>query len=591
MRLNPFQSIRTAMTFFFFILTLTAVSIFFGISVKVTEEAVLENSKDYTRQLITQVTADIDSYINYMENISTIVTSGEDVRNFLSGGDDLEKSSELYCKIAGEFDTILNMREDIYNIGVVSEDGRMIINRGDSKINPYGDIPTSEWYMDAIEADGMRVLSSSHVQNIIEKEYKWVVTLSKMIKTKEDFKPMGVMFVDLNYRAITNLCKDVNLGKKGYIYLIDEMGKIIYHPKQQLIYSGIRTERTQEVLLSTGDSFMIGKGKNSKLYTMSKSKKTNWTVVGVANVNELVSNRKETVLAYTGTAGVLLLVSLIIAYIFSRQITKPITELRHSMRKVEKGEFTGVQLIVKKNNEIGILRQSFNIMTNELQCLIDDKEKDRKLKYKLELKALQAQMNPHFLYNTLDSIVWMAEMADNTEVVTMTSALAKLLRQNINNEEESIPIAQEIEYIRSYLTIQKMRYKEQLSFDIEVDKEICSERIVKLILQPLVENAIYHGIKYRETKGKVTIKGFAEGKKIILQVIDDGIGMGEETLSHIFEYKESKGKSNGVGVDNVNKRIKLFYGNEYGLQYESKENMGTKVSILIPRQEVICHDD
>lgn len=585
MNLNPLHSIRTSMTFFFTVLILSAGFIFFGISLTVTQEAVSENSKEYTKQLISQVNSDIDSYINYMENISTIVSSGADVREYLSD----EKRSEeediiLYDRIAGQFGTILNMREDIYNIGVVGENGKMVLNRGISKVNPYFDLEEAKWYKKAVEADGLRVLSSSHVQNIIEDEYKWVVTLSKVIRQQNDKESIGVMFVDLNYRAITDLCKNIELGKKGYVFLMGEDGKIIYHPKQQLIYSGIRTENTMEILRAEGDSFMVEDGRNSKLYTMSKSEKTNWTVVGVANINELVKNRKQTQMAYTVTGIILLLLALTIAYIFSSKITNPITELRKSMKKVEKGDFTNVRLIVKKNNEIGMLRQSFNIMTEELQNLMEDKVNDQKLKYKLELKALHAQINPHFLYNTLDSIVWMAEMADNSEVVIMTSALAKLLRQSINNEEETVTIRQEIEYVKSYLTIQKMRYKEQLSYDIQVEEAIYSIRIVKLILQPLVENAIYHGIKYRDTMGKIIIRGYEKENNIIIQIIDDGIGMDSYTLARIFQKKERKEKTNGVGVENVNKRIKLYYGEGYGLQYESQKNKGTTVSIIIPKQ-------
>jgi len=185
----------------------------------------------------------------------------------------------------------------------------------------------------------------------------------------------------------------------------------------------------------------------------------------------------------------------------------------------------------------------------------------------------------------------MAEGGNNQEVVIMTASLAKLLRQSISNEEELVTIEKEVGYVKSYLTIQKMRYRDQLTFEIDVDPAIYSFLIVKLTLQPLVENAIYHGIKYRETKGTIIIKGHETETGIIIQVIDNGIGMDKETLYHIFDKKEKNAKNNGVAVENVNRRIKLHYGEEYGLKYESKVDEGTTVSIILPKEEGVHRDE
>ena len=203
-------------------------------------------------------------------------------------------------------------------------------------------------------------------------------------------------------------------------------------------------------------------------------------------------------------------------------------------------------------------------------------------KRKSELKALRSQINPHFLYNTLDSIIWMAEGGKNKEVVRMTSALARLLRQSISNDNERIPLEMEVDYAGSYLTIQKMRYKDKLEYEIEVAEDIKKEEIINLILQPLVENAIYHGIKYKGSKGLIRIVGYGEGSSIILKVIDNGIGMDEDALKGIFDKSRDSEGSGGVGVHNVQTRIGLYYGAEYGLRFESVGE-GTTVTIIIPR--------
>lgn len=582
----PFKSIRMNTIFLFSALVLSAVFVFLGISMRVTRKAVIENSTEYTKQLIGQVNSDIDEYISYMENISTIVVSNMDVREYLSGAElTPEREAVLYDRMLSQFETILNMRKDIYNIAIYGENGKSVLNHGSQRINPNVDVKSMDWYKKAIAANGRRVLSSSHVQNLVYDDYKWVVTLSKAIRTKESGDILGALLVDLNYSSITDLCQNINIGNKGYIFLMDENGEIIYHPKQQLIYTGLRREKISEILTCKEDHFITEVDNEEKLYTMSTSEKTGWTVVGVANINELFAGRKETQRIYFESAALLLLGALIIAILFSDKLTKPITELRNSMKEVEKGNFKEIQLRERGDSEIAMLYKSFNAMTNEIQNLMEDKSRSQKEKYKLELRALQSQINPHFLYNTLDSIVWMAEGAGNQEVVIMTASLAKLLRQSISNEEELVTIEKEVDYARSYLTIQKMRYRDQLNFRIDVDTEINSCHIVKLTLQPLVENAIYHGIKYRETKGTVIIKGQKTEDGILLQVIDNGVGMEEETLKHILDKKDGDGKRGGIAVENVNRRLKLYYGEEYGLKYESRVNEGTIVSILLPGEE------
>lgn len=179
-------------------------------------------------------------------------------------------------------------------------------------------------------------------------------------------------------------------------------------------------------------------------------------------------------------------------------------------------------------------------MTQKIHALMEQNIYEQKQKRKSEMKALQAQINPHFLYNTLDSIIWMSEAGENDQVVLMTSALAKLLRQSISNDREQITVAEEIDYVRSYLTIQKMRYKDKLEYTIDVEERILDVRIIKFVLQPLVENAIYHGLKYKETKGNLDIRGYRRGNRVCLVVADDGAGMEESELEHILEKKRKR---------------------------------------------------
>ena len=331
-----------------------------------------------------------------------------------------------------------------------------------------------------------------------------------------------------------------------------------------------------------GNSFVTEDG---KLYCVSKSEETGWTVVGVAYVSEFLKNSTETGRIYVISAILIMLVAMILAAFMSREITKPIKRLSNSMREVEKGNFEDVMLDVQGENEIDRLSANFNMMTTEIKHLMEQNVEDQRQKRKSELMALQAQINPHFLYNTLDSIIWMAEWGKNKEVVLMTSSLAKLLRQSISNQNELVRVEDEVAYTTSYLTIQKMRYKDKLEYEILVEPEILNYKVAKLILQPLVENAIYHGIKYKEGKGRVLVEGFLRGDELILRITDDGIGMSEEKMAHLFEKRETDRRKNSVGVLNVHERIRLYYGKDYGLTFESTEGEGTKVEIHIPYEK------
>lgn len=579
---GKFKSIQSTMLVSFSALMVLAMLVFMVIAMRYTSGTIYENSINYMSQIIQQVNYDIDTYIEYMENISSVIAKSSDVPRYLFDQNQTEAEREAEKeRILTQFQTIMESRDDIYNVAAVAKNGRYIINQGDDELTGYVDIESLDWYQAAMESKSGIAVSSSHVQNAIQSSYKWVITLSKALVNNQTGEREGLFFVDLNYSAISDLCNNNSIEEKGYIFVLDAEGNIVYHPKQQLMYGGLKTENIDAIMECREDSLIIDEGGDSKLYTMSKSKRTGWTVVGAVYTSELLKNNEQAQMWYLLVASILLLAVIGISSIISREITKPIRSLRDSMRKVQNGQFdTHVEVITE--NEIGSLGRSFNLMTSEIQALMEQNVYEQKQKRKSELKALQAQINPHFLYNTLDSIIWMSEAGENDEVVEMTSALARLLRQSISNDKEEVELEKEIEYVKNYLTIQKMRYKDKLEFFIYVDPRVAHVPIIKLVLQPLVENAIYHGIKYKETKGNLKIYARPVDGRVEIVVADDGIGMDEDVMEHIFDEHRKEQKRNGVGVPNVQKRLKLQYGSEYGIRYESVKGAGTKAVITIP---------
>lgn len=581
--LRHFKSVRRALFAAISVMVLCAVVIVVAISLRFTRTSVFDNAVVYTRTIVRQTNQNIDSYIDYMDNIATMVSGSRDTQTFLYNKDEETlQVSECRQRLVEQFRTILKSRNDIRNIGLIQKDGNRLFNNGGQQKNAYLDLDTQAWYKNAITSN-RSVLTSSHVQHVIRGERPWVITVSRGVRNfTGSGNREGVVFIDLNYSAISELCDQNSIGSKGYVFLLDQDGNVVYHPQQQQLYNELQTENIDLVMNTDKETLMDGSGDNARIYTISRSEKTGWTVVGCTNVAELLKDSKKARSIYVLVAAILVVVALVLSNFIARNITRPLQQLRDSMARVQEGDFGAAEVEVTSRNEVGSLTRSFNVMTSRIQELMKQNIYEQQQKRKSELKALQSQINPHFLYNTLDSIIWMAEGKKNEEVVVMTASLARLLRQSISNEEEQVPIGQEVEYARSYLTIQKMRYKDKLEFQIQVDAQIMGVPIIKLVLQPLIENAIYHGLKYKEGKGLLIVRGYREGENAVLQIKDNGAGMDEQTLSHIFEKHKVNYRSNGVGVYNVQKRLQLYYGMDYGITYSSKQGEGTTASIVIP---------
>lgn len=307
-----------------------------------------------------------------------------------------------------------------------------------------------------------------------------------------------------------------------------------------------------------------------------------------ANVKaELDANNSRTFTICLGVSFVAILLALFLTMQASKSVTKPIKKLCRMTEKVAEGDFT-VQEEEADTNEIAVLTRSFNDMTQEIGRLVENIKQQQKDLHIAEMKLLQAQINPHFLYNTLDAIVWLAEENRKDEVVSMVTALSDFFRTTLSKGRDFITVKEEKSHIESYLKIQQFRYQDIMNYQIDIADELEEFVIPKLTLQPLVENALYHGIKNKRGGGTIRIKGILDGHTMIFQVEDDGKGMEKEVLERLREnVRKEKGDKNidGFGMGNVNRRIKYYYGETYGLEIESRENYGTKITVTLSAQK------
>ncbi|MBB6730240.1 cache domain-containing sensor histidine kinase [Cohnella zeiphila] len=579
----PLKSIQSSIAFAFSCLLLLAIAATSLSCYRLSVDAVENNSRSYIKEVINQVNTNIQSYVDNMENISLLAMTNKDVKYYISNDSFIsdEESRPYEKRISDLFQSILYTRKDIASIMVFGYNGRFVSDRRITTLNPNAKIEDQAWYRNARLAGGKSVLSAPHVQNIIQNEYRWVVSLSRELKNVDGLTADGIFLVDLNLNVINDLCSQINLGSKGYVFIVDGDGNIVYHPQQQLIYSNLRTEKIAEVTAaSSGSSFEVDDAQGKRFYSV-KDTNFGWKIVGVAYETDLIG--------YKSTLGRTLLItlaavaiSLFVSVVLSHRLSRPIRHLQRSMRLVEKGDFD-VQAEVTQMNEIGQLSRTFNMMVAQIKNLMQEIIRTQENKRRSELQALQAQINPHFLYNTLDSIVWMAEQKQHEEVVLMTSALAKLFRASIAKDQELVPIRVEMEHIRNYLLIQKMRYANKLDYRLEFDEAVLNDRMPKILLQPFVENAIYHGIRNKPDLGTIVIRAMQRGGRIVFEIEDDGLGMTAEQLEKIRETGDGENRSKGIGISNVDERIKLICGPAYGVRIRSEREVGTCVTITIPK--------
>ncbi|MDQ0114945.1 cache domain-containing sensor histidine kinase [Paenibacillus harenae] len=583
--LFPLKSIQSSIAFAFsvlILLTIAATSLF---AYRLSVNAVERNSKGYIQEVINQVNTNIQSYVDNMENISLLAMTNKDVKYYISSNSFIgnEGRRPYEKRISDLFQSILYTRKDIASIMVFGYNGRFVSDRRITTLNPNAKVEEQAWYMNARREGGKSVISEPHVQNIIQNEYRWVVSLSRELKNSDGMTADGIFLVDLNLSVINDLLSQINLGKKGYVFIVDGSGNIVYHPEQQLIYSNLRSEQIAEVVQAgSGTTFKVEDGEGKRFYSV-KDTSFGWKIVGVAYAEDLIGYKSTLINFLFITLGGVA-VSLVISVMLSRRLSRPIRNLQRNMRKVEKGNFD-VQAEVTQMNEIGQLARTFNMMVGQIKNLMQEIFDTHENKRKSELQLLQAQINPHFLYNTLDSIVWMAEMKKHEEVVEMTSALAKLFRAGITKEQELVPIRIELEHITNYLLIQKMRYSSKLDYRLEISDSILGCKTLKILLQPFVENAIYHGIRNKPGSGTIVIRGMETQDGIVFEVEDDGLGMTEEQLEKIWEASGGEWKNGGIGIRNVNERIRLYFGQAYGISIRSELAEGTCVTIRIPKIE------
>lgn len=571
------RSIRQTIFIYFTVTALAAsllitFSIYGRLSSQVSQTVMEEN-----QSLINQVARSVESYLRTVMKLSDSLYYGA-VKNA-----DLSSES-INSEITLLYD---NNRDDVANIALFSQDGTLIEAVPAARIKTNLDVSSDSWFVNALEKTENQHFSDPHVQYIFdgnESQYQWVISLSRAVELTEGTSTaQGVLLVDLSYSSLAHLFNQVTTGTGGYVYLISSDGEILYHPMMQLIDSGRFMENNLTAAEYKDGNHLENFEGSERIITVKSIGYTGWKVVGVTPKNVVSLNSIKTRLFIIFIIALILFILTFINSYISSKITDPIKELEKSVGILEEGNLH-TPVYIGGSYEIQHLGNSISSMARRIQVLMSDIVTEHEAKRKQEFDTLQSQINPHFLYNTLDIIVWMIENEQKAEAVKVVTALARFFRISLSKGKSIIMVRDEIEHVRSYLMIQHMRFKNKFTYKIEVADDCNDLASLKLMLQPLVENAIYHGMEFMDGEGEILIKIWQDAGQLFFVVGDNGLGMNEEQVASLFTesmHSTSK-KGSGIGVKNVNERIKLYFGEQYGLTIRSVPDEGTEITIRLP---------
>ncbi len=529
--------------------------------------------------LINQVNLSLDAYLRTVMKLSDSLYYG-----VIKNVDLLRKGETVNSEITLLYD---NNKDSVSNIALLSGDGELLLAVPAARLKNDMDVTGQEWFKDALEHPENLHFSMPHVQYIFdngENQYRWVITLSRAVEiTKGTSTAQGVLLIDMSYASLQYMLDNTPLGNQGYLYLMSGDGELIYHPQMQLIDAGLKEENTQAAsAYGDGNYQETWQGKDRDVIVKTVGY-TGWKIIGVSPEHGFTLNEVKTRLFLVFVvAFFLFLLAVINAYISSK-ITAPIQELEKSVNALEEGELD-TQVYTGGSYEIQHLGRSIGGMARRIQALMNDIVAEHESKRKSEFDTLQSQINPHFLYNTLDIIVWMIENEQKQEAVKVVTALARFFRISLSKGRSIIPVRDELEHVRNYLTIQQKRFKNKFIYQIEAQEEVLSLASLKLMLQPLVENAIYHGMEFMDGDGEITVKVERNEDRLCFTIADNGLGMTKEQVEGLLtgETRSASKKGSGIGVKNVNERIRLYFGEDYGLEIFSEPDEGTAIQICLP---------
>ncbi|WP_083652471.1 sensor histidine kinase [Bacillus sp. MRMR6] len=546
-----------------------------------------ERTEKYQIQLADQINQNLNRYLKEMQIISLSPLYDQEILDILISH--REQREDTSFPPAAErvpmwryISSLIHMRNEIRGIHIMANDGTIFSNLDSNTVLLKVFETDNEWIKQIRKADGEWVLLPLHRPNYYLDKNTSVFSVARLIRDTSTYEPLGIIKIDLKQELIKDIVS--NPDEKSQIFILDENNEFIYPNKEEkMIESSFLTD-IENIKVRNYTSIPINGTDYMMVYKQSSYSgvKTIMLTPRQSVFSEVNHLRKVMFLiVFIG-----ILISFLLGFLLSKPLVGSIHKLREAMVKVEKGNFAE-RVTINSNDELGELGKGFNHMINEIERLVTEVYKTSLREKEAEIRALQSQMNPHFLYNTLESINMLAITKGNFEISDMVASLGKLLRYTIDNSAKIVTLKDELSFIRSYVAIQRVRIGEQLRYHEEVERTLQDVLIPKLVLQPLVENAIVHG--NLNEGGHIWIKACSKDKQVIITIRDNGQGITPQQLTKLNSLIEkqktiSSEKHNGMALSNVHERLQLLYGKESGLTIDGEEQQGFFVKLTLPLQ-------
>lgn len=542
-----FKKIEFKISACFFVISILIIFLMLFSWYKQSSSKLMTYEKEETSQEVKNASIYVASYLEKNKNLASLLAMSAESQNIMDYKTDFKNLKDI-IKVSEKSD------EFIKKIFLISENGNIISNE---KVNleTNRDMKNISWYKKLINSNNMAFASKADFSKISSDSSKNIISISKEIKDKNN-KRLGFVVINLSYKFLEDFLSTINFGKDGYVFILSSEEELLFKSKNMEDFG----KKDYEKLLKK-------RMKPEKMDFVSSNvfiPNTQWKLVGISFSNSILNLKKQLIKSSLILALIVFILTLLVSIFVSKKISKPIIYLIGEIKKTDKKLYK-IKSLPQASSEIQILTKEYNNLIDRIFALTEDIEKKEEQKRTYQVKALQSQINPHFLYNTLDTILWLVEFGENEKAIKVTKNLGMLLRNSLNIDEDFVKLDKEIEHAKNYLDIQKIRYDSKFTYEFIKKIETSSLYVPKLILQPIIENAIYHGIREKKSKSYIKIILEKNPEYLIIKIIDNGLGPKEK--------KENiPTKLGGIGMENVNNRIKLLCGEKYNLKMQREKD-------------------
>jgi two-component system sensor histidine kinase YesM len=591
-----FYSIKWKLVISFFLMSIIPLAAIGIISYVSSYKTIEDKISIYSQQILIQTAGKMDNMLRNIENISLQIVSSNEIQDRLTRYDntDREEKESLSAEIEQKLSNIISTRNDIVGVNILMKNSNNVIASGETFVN-RSQYKSSTIYNLASQS-GEKLVWTGALKNENEMAtYTYITTLTRNIKSLYTGEDLGVLVIGVKEFALADTYSYIDLGPTGFVFIIDQNGNVVSHLQKNTITKPAMYSFINRVLGQPEDrerTFSAEVDGKKCLVSYTISEVTGWHMVSVVPYDYLMDRTREIGEITLGTSILILIIAILLSFFISLSISRPVEKLVRAMKKVEEGDLS-VNVDFKNRNEIERLGESFNKMINNINYLIKRVYEAEIVKKEAEIRALQSQINPHFLYNTLAIIDGIASTKGEKEISRISQALGDIFRYSISGSKFAT-VEEEIKNVKLYLSIQEIRHSERFKSIFEVDDNVKGCVIAKLIVQPIVENAVIHGIERKRGQVYVKVLAKAQDSNLLIAVEDNGIGINKDELKILMEEinsadsffrRSNQNRRYHIGIDNVNRRIKLYYGGEYGLKIESEEGRGTRVIMTIPQRK------